>query len=334
MADLTITQYKPEYLAIWDQFIDESLNGTIFHRQKFLGYHPPDRFEDHSLLFYEKNKLVSVFPAAIIEKEGKKVLKSHPGTSYGGPVFNQKIPLRKVYRVLALLDAHCKEKAIERIEFRLAPKIFNACFLDQLDFSLTKHDYKRFEQELATYYSLEDFNHADSLEAFIDQFPTTSKKELKKGLKASLNCKVLNNPEEVEKFYRILEENLRSRYEKNPTHSFEELRHLLNLFPNKIFIYGVFKEDVLIGGYLVLEINDQGWHIFYACQNFDYQQTRPLNFALGGLLKLAKESDVPVLNYGISTEDGGEYINWGLFRFKEDFGGTGILRNYWMKALK
>ena len=35
------------------------------------------------------------------------------------------------------------------------------------------------------------------------------------------------------------------------------------------------------------------------------------------------------LNLGISTEDGGRVINWGLFRFKEGFGARGVVRKYY-----
>lgn len=333
MSSIEIVPYSENHYSQWEAFIDNAINGTIFHRQKFLGYHPPGRFDDHSLLFFEKNKLLGVFPAALIRKEGKTVLKSHPGTSYGGLVFNQKIPIRKVFQILTALDEHCISESIERIEFRSAPKIFNACFLDQLDFGLQKHEFRPFEEELATYYSLHYFENFSTLEEFIEQFPSTSKKELKKGLKENLTCQVLSSQSEIKHFYSILSENLGTRFNKSPTHTLDELIYLIGLFPDQIFIYGVFQKDQLIGGYLVMAINQQGWHIFYACQDYNFQQARPLNLALGGLLKLAKDNGIPNLNYGISTEEGGEHINWGLYRFKEDFGGTGVLRTYWMKEL-
>ena len=47
----------------WDEFVDGSYNGTMFHTRTFLSYHPQDRFRDHSLYFQKK------------EKKGKKKLK-------------------------------------------------------------------------------------------------------------------------------------------------------------------------------------------------------------------------------------------------------------------
>ena len=28
----------------WDKFVEESDNGTMFHKREFLSYHPKDRF--------------------------------------------------------------------------------------------------------------------------------------------------------------------------------------------------------------------------------------------------------------------------------------------------
>ena len=38
----------------WDNFVEQSSNGTLFHKRKFLNYHPPNRFIDHSLIFEKK----------------------------------------------------------------------------------------------------------------------------------------------------------------------------------------------------------------------------------------------------------------------------------------
>ena len=39
------------------------------------------------------------------------------------------------------------------------------------------------------------------------------------------------------------------------------------------------------------------------------------------------------LNYGISTENSGKYINESLLSFKESFNGIGVIRTYWQKEI-
>jgi len=47
----------------WDKIVDESDNGTIFHKQKFLSYHPSDRFINKSIIIYKNNKPLALFDA-------------------------------------------------------------------------------------------------------------------------------------------------------------------------------------------------------------------------------------------------------------------------------
>ena len=49
MKKVEIIKYRTENMEMWDNFVKESRNGTIFHTQKFINYHPKDRFEDYYL---------------------------------------------------------------------------------------------------------------------------------------------------------------------------------------------------------------------------------------------------------------------------------------------
>ena len=69
---ITIQKYKQSDIEVWDKFIKQSNNGTLFHTQKFLSYHPTDRFLDNSLIFQKKGNIISVLSAAIKKEKGKK----------------------------------------------------------------------------------------------------------------------------------------------------------------------------------------------------------------------------------------------------------------------
>ena len=47
---ITVRRFNPSYEMAWDEFVESSNNGTLFHTRKFLNYHPEDRFLDHSLI--------------------------------------------------------------------------------------------------------------------------------------------------------------------------------------------------------------------------------------------------------------------------------------------
>ena len=75
MQNISVELLTQDKKQIWDDFVDDSNNGTIFHKQKFLSYHK-EIFKDneHHLLFYEGKKLIAVFPLAIFDSEEGKVI--------------------------------------------------------------------------------------------------------------------------------------------------------------------------------------------------------------------------------------------------------------------
>ncbi len=108
---------------------------------------------------------------------------------------------------------------------------------------------------------------------------------------------------------------------------------LIQLFPQRILTFGVFEGVALIGGFVLFEINPGKWHIFYSVMDYEYSKQNPLHFGLYQLFCWARTNKYTYLNYGISTEDRGKVINWGLLKFKESFGGNAVIRTYWSKNL-
>ena len=85
----TVQPYTADQEAAWDRFVmQESGNGTFLQTRNFLNYHPAGRFEDASLVVYnEHGGLGAVVPGAVQQrKDGRKVFRSHPGSTYGGLV--------------------------------------------------------------------------------------------------------------------------------------------------------------------------------------------------------------------------------------------------------
>ena len=89
----------------WDEFVGQSDNGTMFHTRKFLSYHPNKRFKDASFVILKKGTLYSVFSAVIMERNGKKILSSHSGASYGGFIHKSNLNLKESFSIVeALVD--------------------------------------------------------------------------------------------------------------------------------------------------------------------------------------------------------------------------------------
>ena len=314
---IRIEKYGIEKFEQWDEFVENSVNGTIFHTRRFINYHPDDKFEDHSLMFFEKDKLLALFPAVIIEKNVNKVLKSHPGTSYGGLVFKKNLPLDKTFGIINKLENYAFKNDAKQIEFRNSPKIYYSYPVDQYDFALVRKNYLREDEELSTYYYLPDLTGREDMDILTD-FSSNTRRNIKRAFKNNLIFTEIRSKKEISCFWDLLKTNLK-KHNTEPVHSKEEINWLVDELKNEVNIYGVYKDTKLAAGLMVLRINKLAAHIFYSVIDYDLQETRALNLCVFSLMKKLATDGFKYLNYGISTEDGGKYINKGLFKFKEGF---------------
>ncbi|HKC36044.1 MAG TPA: hypothetical protein VKB95_08275, partial [Chitinophagaceae bacterium] len=76
ISNIEVKEYTEDHHKAWDEFVrNTSRNGGIFQERDFLSYHPDGKFNDASLLFFEKGTLMAVFPAAIVsENEKQKIV--------------------------------------------------------------------------------------------------------------------------------------------------------------------------------------------------------------------------------------------------------------------
>jgi hypothetical protein len=76
---MQLVPYQPEYKSCWDTFVAQSKNATFLFFRDYMDYHA-DRFHDHSLMFYKKDRLLGLLPGNVEED----VYYSHQGLTYGG----------------------------------------------------------------------------------------------------------------------------------------------------------------------------------------------------------------------------------------------------------
>lgn len=322
---MDIIEYTPDAEHDWDEFVECSKNGTIFHLQRFLGYHPKNRFKDNSLIFMGKN-IVSVFPAATQIRNDKKILRSHPGSTYGGPVFLPDATLKDVREVIELLLEYAKANAYDSVEMRLTENVFNQMPSDEVEYLLWYNGFKIENMELGGAIQLMFEDNKSLLRHLRIDTARSAEKAKKAGI-------TILESEHWSDFWDILSENLTIRYRVTPTHSKEELISLSKLFPGRIKLFGAYYNNQLVAGTVVFYVNKTACHTFYIAQRYDFQNFRPLNLLFVHLMRDMKQAGFHFLNFGISTEYGGRAMNEGLFRFKEGFGARGTVRKYYRKDI-
>src|SRR5581483_3441123 len=138
-AGVRVVQYDPLlHKKDWDAFIPPSMNGTVFHCQKFLDYHPEGRFEFHHLLFYQGAQLVAVLPGAL--REHGRVFESPLGASYGSFV-TEDISAQTALDIVAAFERHVRSMGVEDVYLTSAPVIYQPVLTQNLDFALLYQGY-------------------------------------------------------------------------------------------------------------------------------------------------------------------------------------------------
>jgi len=308
---------------VWDEFVQQSDNGTLFHTRKFLSYHPKNRFIDSSIVILKKDILFSVFSAVKKEKDGKIILSSHSGASYGGFVHKQNLNLEESFALVESLISFSKNSNFDSIELTHTPMIYQTKYSNYLDFALIKNEFEYKKREISSVVQL-DISEGELLNTFRATARTATKKSMKLGIE-------IKQCDDFEDYYEILKMNLGMRHNVQPTHTLEELTKLKKLFPNEIRLWGAFKNKKLIAGVCNFSANPKVVLAFYISHLEKYQEYRAVNLLFYEIMNQYQKEGYKFLDFGIFTVNMDP--NWGLARFKENFGARGIFRDTFIKKL-
>jgi len=307
----------------WDSFVWSANNGTIFHTRRFLSYHPSDRFRDQSYVILKKDKPYALFPAVLVEYEGKTTLFSHRGASYGGFVYQEDISIRDAYNMVEGLLQVAEESDVEQIVMTHPPYIYNRRITNYLDFALYKYGFDYKKREISSMLTLES-----SVEGNLGKFRSSARRNYRKAKKEGVKIRQTGD---YESFYAILKKNLKIRHDVQPTHTLDELIHLADLFPDKINLFGAYLGDKMIAGVVNFICNRDVVLAFYISHDEEYQEYRAVNLLFYEIIRWAIDQHFRYLDFGIFTVN--EDPNFGLSRFKESFGASGVFRDTFSKVL-
>ena len=306
----------------WDEFVWSANNGTIFHTRQFLSYHPEDRFTDHSFVVQKKGNPYALFPAVQVKYDDKTTLFSHRGASYGGFVYQEDIGIRDAYNMVEGLLSAVKGTGIEQIILTQPPYIYNRRITNYLDFALYKHGFDYLKREISSMLHLES-----SIEGNLGKFRSSARRNYRKALKEGVQVR---QSSDYAAFYKILRKNLKIRHDVQPTHSLEELEALASLFPDKINLFGAYLDDQMIAGVVNFICNRDVVLAFYISHDEEYQEYRAVNLLFYEIIRWAIDQHFRYLDFGIFTVN--EDPNFGLGRFKESFGASGVFRDTFKKV--
>ena len=322
---ITVKRYTPENHQTWNEFVKQSRQGTFLFDRNYMDYHQ-DRFHDHSLMIYYKDKLYALLPAnEVVSDSGNKVgsdsdieislkeLVSHQGLTYGGLLTCNKMTAALTCETFEAIGNYLKQEGFSKLTYKAIGE-FRKAFLLQIVSDALIHTGKASlsTREISTTIPLQNKL----------RFSEQRRRGIRKAKRNQLIIRQ-STPEDVLAFWNILNNNLQQKYHTRPVHSNEELQLLMSRFPENIIGYSVLKDEEVIAG-TILFITPQVIHTQYISASEKGKEEGALDLLFDYIIN-QKKWNAPFIDFGKSTEERGNYLNANLIHQKEGFGGRGVV---------
>ncbi|RZJ69416.1 GNAT family N-acetyltransferase [Flavobacterium sp.] len=310
MTNFKVKRYKPDDSKIWSDFIRKSKNGTFLFERGFMDYHA-DRFPDFSLLVYDKNQLLAVFPA----NQKENLVQSHWGLTYGGLVYDEKTKLKEVIFALEAILEFLSRNGIERLQIKTIPTIYHKFPSDEMLYALFNADAKLIRRD--------SLSVIDLGQPFC--ISKTRRESIRRGQKNNLEIREEAN---FRLFWEeILIPNLDAKHQIKPVHSLSEIELLHSRFPENIRHFNVYADGKIVAGTTVF-VTDTVAHPQYISGNPQKNELGSLDFLYHFLITDVFK-DKKYFDFGISNENQGTKLNEGLVFWKESFGAGTITQDFY-----
>jgi len=319
---MEIIEYNEKWKDLWDGFVVESNNGTIFHMQKFFDYHSPGKFNFNHLLFLDKGRITALLPGSRIGD----LYESPIGASYGS-IVTKDVKFADAMEIISTLIEYGKKVGIKEFLLTSAPRVYEKHQNENLDFAML---WQGFNYDLHYISSAIKLNTETDI---ISRFQQTIRRNIRKSLK-NPDIRVEIN-ERYDEFYPILIEN-KARHDVKPTHSLEDLLKLNELLPERLKLFMVYYKDKPIAGSSVFICNDTITLCFYNMLLYEYENLKPIHRIMYEVVKWSTENGYKYLDIGVSQDtkaDNPMTPSMSLIDFKEKFDAKTVMRNTLRKKI-
>ena len=303
-------RYEPGHRDAWNRFVAASKNGTFLFHRDYMEYHH-DRFQDHSLLFCdERDRFVGLLPAS---RHGNEVV-SHGGLTYGGVITDAEMKAATMLRLFEAMRDSLRSDGVTRLVYKPVPHIFHLLPAEEDLFALFYHHARLFRRDASSAIWLPDRL----------KFAKGKREGIRKAGRAGL---VVKDSDDFATFFAIGRAVMRDRHNLQPVHSDAEMALLAGRFPEQIRLHAAFTGERMLAGAIV--------YCFAASAHVQYMYNSDEGLGVGALdividhLVNDRYAGLRYLSFGVSSEDGGRYLNEGLSHQKEMFGARSVVHDFY-----
>ncbi|HSI59805.1 MAG TPA: GNAT family N-acetyltransferase [Ideonella sp.] len=300
--------YTADHEPAWNDFVARSPNATFLFDRGFMGYHA-DRFADASLLIHQGEHLVALLPA---HRVGSQLI-SHGGLTYGGLLLGKHGGAVTVLHLLQALCEHLRAEGVTSLDYKTIPAIYHQRPCEEDRYALWRCGAELVRRDLISAIS-----------------PQQSAQKARRRITKVKRCTpglVIAEDDAWGEYWALLAAQLQSRHGCDPTHSEAELRLLAGRFPQQIKLLAARLDGSMVAG-LVLFDTPNVLHAQYMAANAVAYQISAHRQVIETAVLQAQEQQ-KWFDFGNSNEDQGRVLNEGLVFFKEGFGATSTVQDFY-----
>lgn len=311
---MRIELYNDSYKGLWDDFVKSSKNGTFLHCRDFIEYHGA-RFKELSYLFFDTaGNLLAIMAGHV---DGRAYY-THNGLTYGGLVMSERIGASKVLKLFECLKFILKQQGFAKLYYKAVPHIYHRQPAEEDLYALFRCGAKLSERHISSAIDLRNAR---------IPYSDSRKNNLRKSIREEVQ---VVRSFDYGVFWEILSENLYKKYGKKPVHSMEEIEYLAGKFSDNIKLLTAIDIDGRVCGGCVLFVTDTVVHIQYVAATESGKKAGAVDRLIDYVIHAEEFNGRNYFDYGISTENNGQYLNESLVYQKEGFGARAILYDIYM----
>ena len=303
---ISLRRYTANDAEAWDAFVATAKNATFLFMRGYMDYHS-DRFNDHSLMFYDDNCLYALLPANI----SGDTLYSHQGLTYGGILLGEKASTPTTLSLFDALNEYLRGIGVRRVVYKPVPHVYHTLPAEEDLYALYWRCNARVtKRDIGT---MLEFGNSP-------RWSRLRRRGMKHAQEAGITVREDDN---LEAFWKVLEQNLWDCHGVKPVHTVEEMRLLKSRFPENIRLYNAYLGDALVGG-ILLYIYKNVVHAQYSSATPEGKHMGALDIIYDRLLN-HDFTEYKYFDWGRSTEGDGHMLNENLIMQKEGFGGRAVI---------
>lgn len=306
---ISVRKYASSDFDIWNDFVKNAKNSLFIHNRNFMEYHS-DRFTDNSLMFYDDEELLALLPCNIKDNE----LFSHGGLTYGGFITNLKMKQYKMQECFTALKTYMVENNIKSLTYKTIPYCYDTLASQEDLYSLYVNGAKVLKVEPSTLIDM----------TIPVKLPKGRKAQIARAKREGVKIELSND---FESFIELENKILSELHNTKAVHSPAELHLLQSRFPEQIELYAAIYEGKLIAGTVIFVYNNV-IHTQYMAADDKAREIGALDYVVSEVIEKYKQTK-RYLDFGISSENAGQYLNEGLIAQKESFGGRTMVYQTW-----